>query len=71
MTVAYEQDWCFGRPQHWSEPKIELTVEEAKKWMRILKDNAPYLDCLYESSKDDYDFLQEISERIEQAERTK
>ena len=47
---------------------VVLTVEEAKKWMRILHENAPYLDCLYESSKDDYLFLEEISKRIEQAE---
>ncbi len=50
---------------------IVLTVEEAKKWMRILYENAPYLDCLYESSKDDYLFLEEISKRIEQVETQK
>lgn len=47
---------------------IVLTVEEAKTLIRILHENAPYLDCLYESSKDDYLFLEEISNRIEQAE---
>lgn len=47
---------------------IVLTVEEAKRLMRILYENAPYLDCLYESSKDDYLFLEEISKRIEQVE---
>ena len=53
------------------EGMVCLSVEEAKKWMRILEDNAPYLDCLYECSKDDYYFLQEISERIDRAEGKK
>ena len=48
------------------DKEIRLTVNEAKNLMRILHENAPYLDCLYESSKDDYLFLQEITERIEQ-----
>lgn len=47
---------------------VILTVEEAKRWMRILYDNAEHLDCLYECCKDDYLFLQELSNRIEQAE---
>ena len=51
------------------EPTIVLTLNEAKKWMRILHENAPYLDCLYESSRDDYLFLEEISNRIKQAEQ--
>jgi hypothetical protein len=50
------------------EDTVILTVEEAKNLMRILYDNAEHLDCLYESSKDDYLFLEEISNRIEQVE---
>lgn len=51
------------------EGAVVLTVKEAKKWMCILHENAPYIDCLYESSKADYLFLEEISKRIEQAEK--
>lgn len=51
------------------EPTVVLTLNEAKKWMQILHENAPYLDCLYESSRDDYDFLEEISNRIKQVEQ--
>lgn len=50
------------------EGVVVLSVKEAKKLMHILHENAPYLDCLYESSKADYIFLEEISKRIEQAE---
>ena len=51
------------------EGAVVLTVEEAKTLMRILYDNAEHLDCLYESSKEDYLFLEEISKRIGQAEK--
>lgn len=69
-TMEYDpQDHVFESDDF--EGVIMLTVEEAKKWMRILHENAPYLDCLYESSKDDYLFLEEISKRIEQAEMSK
>lgn len=53
------------------EGGVILSVKEAKKLMDILHENAPYLDCLYESSKADYIFLEEISKRIEQAEMSK
>ena len=49
------------------EGVVVLSVKEAKKLMHILHENAPYLDCLYEASKADYIFLEEISKRIEQA----
>ena len=48
---------------------VVLTVEEAKRWMRILYDNAEHLDCLYECCKNDYFFLEEMSKRIERAEK--
>ena len=53
---------------YYGEPIVILSLDEAKKWIRILYDNAPYIDCLYECSKDDYFFLQEIEERIERSE---
>lgn len=50
------------------EDVLMLTVDEANRWMRILYDNAEHLDCLYECCKDDYLFLQELSNRIKEVE---
>ena len=53
---------------HGHVPLVWLTVDEAKTLMRILYDNIEHLDCLYEFFKDDYLFLEEISNRIERVE---
>jgi hypothetical protein len=47
MTVAYEQDLCFGRPSE--ESKVELTLEDAKvvcqcvehEYLRLVLESAP------------------------------
>lgn len=68
MTVAYEQDWCFGRPSE--EPKVEFTLEEAKAIQRMVDDLiGMYSRGAVRIEAEGFETIYMVKYRIEQAEK--
>ena len=69
MTIAYESDWCHGNANSFDEPKIELTIDEAKYALKCIRYLASGFD--FDLSEKDiqkmWDFADKIYRRVESA----
>ena len=71
MTIAYESDWCHGNISKDDEPKIELTIDEAKYALKCIRYLASGFD--FDLSEKDiqkmWDFADKIYRRVENVKR--
>ena len=67
MTLAYEQDWCFGNTKE-EEPKVILTIKEAKEILQSSYDVLSWASCPYIHEDNALKVQRILKIRIEQAE---
>lgn len=74
MTIAYESDWCHGNAisfDELDEPKIEMTLDEAKYALKCIRYLASGFD--FDLSEKDiqtmWDFADKIYRRVESVKR--